>query len=99
MTYYNAITVRDRLKAMIAAAQPPPRAVILDCAVQDRLDLTSAEVLKGFLVEMQREGIAIYVAEVHTPVVEFSQRIGLAAMIEGGRRFPTVDAAVRSLEG
>jgi sulfate permease, SulP family len=52
MTYYNALTIRDRLKEMIAAEQPPPRAVILDAAVQDQLDLTGGEVLKGFLKEM-----------------------------------------------
>jgi len=96
MTYYNALTVRDQLKAMIAAAQP--RAVILDAAAQDRLDLTSGEVLKGFLKEMQRDGIAVYVAEVRTPVAEFSQRIGLADTIGDSHRFATVDAAVRSLE-
>ena len=47
MTYYNALTIRDQLNALVAAGQPPPRAVILDAAVQDRLDLTSAEVLQG----------------------------------------------------
>jgi MFS superfamily sulfate permease-like transporter len=98
MTYYNALTIRDRLKAIIAAAQPPPRAVILDAAVQDELDLTSAEVFRGFLQEMQREGIAIYVAELHTPIVQFARRIGLGDMIGESHRFPTVDAAVRSLE-
>jgi SulP family sulfate permease len=98
MTYYNAVTIRDRLRAMIAAEPSRPRAVILDAAVQDRLDLTSGEVLKSFMAELQREGIAAYVAEVRTPVVDFSQRIGLAGMMEEGHRFPTVDAAVRSLE-
>jgi SulP family sulfate permease len=99
MTYYNAITVRDRLKAIIAATQPAPRAIILDAGVQDQLDLTSGEVLKSFLKELQGTGIAVYVAEVHAPVAQFSQRIGLAGILDEGHRFPTVDAAVRSLEG
>lgn len=98
MTYYNALTVRDRLNALVAASQPPPRAVILDAPVQDQLDITSAEVLKGFLKDMHAAGIGVYVTDVHTPVVEFAQRIGLAEMSEPGHRFATVDAAVRALE-
>jgi MFS superfamily sulfate permease-like transporter len=98
MTYYNALTVRDQLKAMIAATQPPPRAVILDAGVQDQLDLTSAEVLQKFVLQMQREGIGIYVAEMHAPVAQFVQRIGAGDIIPEGHRFATVDAAVRSLE-
>jgi sulfate permease, SulP family len=98
MTYYNALTVRDRFNALIAAVEPPLRAVILDAASQDQLDLTSGEVLKGFLKELHGKGIAAYVAEVHMPVAEFSQRIGLADLIGEGHSFPTVDAAVRSLE-
>ena len=34
----------------------PPRVVILDAAVQDRLDLTSAEVLHGLVKETARQG-------------------------------------------
>ena len=98
MTYYNALTVRDRFKAMIAEVQPAPRAVILDAAVQDVLDLTSGEVLKGFVKELQGKGIAVYVAEVHTPVAQFAQRIGLSDLIGENHAFPTVEAAVRSLE-
>jgi high affinity sulfate transporter 1 len=98
LTYYNALTVRDRFRDMIAAVQPPPRAVILDAAVQDLLDLTSGEVLKGFVKELQGKGIAVYVAEVHTPVAEFARRIGLSDLIGESHAFPTVEAAVRSLE-
>lgn len=97
MTYYNALTVRDRLNALVAASQPPPRAVILDAPVQDQLDITSAEVLKGFLKDMRAADIGVYVTDVHTPVVEFAHRIGLSEMSEPGHRFATVDAAVRAL--
>jgi MFS superfamily sulfate permease-like transporter len=99
MTYYNALTIRDRIKAMIAAEEPRPHAVILDAAVQDQLDLTSAEVMKKLVTETKREGIGIYVAELHEPAVQFARRIGPSGILEEGHRFPTVDAAVRSIEG
>ena len=66
--------------------------------MQDQLDLTSGEVLHGFVKEMQREGIAVYVAEVHAPVAQFAQRIGMTGFVDEGQRFPTVDAAVRAAE-
>jgi hypothetical protein len=47
---------------------------------------------------MQGEGIAIYVAELHTPIARFAQRIGQGDIIPEDHRFPTVDAAVRSIE-
>jgi len=45
MYYANALTVRERAKALVAEAQPPPRAVVLDSAGQDSQDMTSADVL------------------------------------------------------
>ena len=98
MYYANALTVRERMKALVAESQPPPRAVVLDAAGQDSLDITSAEVLKGLLAELKGKGIDIYVAELHGPVREFSQRTGLLEMIGEDHIFPTVDAAVRFIE-
>jgi SulP family sulfate permease len=98
MYYANALTVRERMKAVIAEAQPAPHAVIWDSAGQDDLDITSAEVLKGMVRELKGQGIEIYVAEVHATVREFSQRVGLFEMLGEEHIFPTVDMAVRYLE-
>ena len=94
MIYYNAVTIRDQVKAMVAAAQPGPQAVILDAAVQDQLDVTSAEVLHGLGKELQGKGIAVYVADLHAPVVQFAQRVGTTGFVDEGRSFPRSDAAV-----
>jgi len=96
--YANALTVRDGIKALIADTQPPPRAVVLDAATQDSLDITSVEMLKGMIAELRDSGIEIFVADVHSPVRDFSQRTGLFEIISGNREFPTVDAAVRFIE-
>ncbi len=71
---------------------------MLDSAGQDSLDITSADVLKGLMVELKEKGIDIYVAELHEPVREFAQRIGLLELIGDDHIFPTLDAAVRFLE-
>ena len=43
--YANATLVRDRVKRLAGAADPLPRAVILDIGVNDDLDVTSVETL------------------------------------------------------
>jgi MFS superfamily sulfate permease-like transporter len=96
--YANALTVREWVKAQIADTQPSLRAVVMDAAGQDSLDITSAEVLKGLVVELREKGIDYYVAELHAPVREAGQRLGLLELIGEDRIFPTVDAAVRFIE-
>jgi MFS superfamily sulfate permease-like transporter len=98
MYYANALTVRDQIKTLIASTQPPPRALLLDAAGQDTLDITSAEVLKGFVKELKSKGISIYVAEVHVTVREAAWREGLLEMIGEDHIFPTVDTAVHFFE-
>ena len=96
--YANALTVRDRVKAMIADMEAPPRAVIFDAVSQDQIDVTGTDVLKGLLKELHGKGIDVYVAEVHTPVLEYGRQTGLLEAFGEDHIFPTVDAAVRSLE-
>jgi SulP family sulfate permease len=98
MYYANALTVREQIKALLADTQPPPRAIVWDSTGQDTVDITSAEVIKGLLVELKNKEIDFYVAEMHLPVREFSQRTGLLDMIGEDHIFPTLDAAVRFLE-
>lgn len=98
MYYANALTVRDKVKTMIEEPETPLRAVILDATAQDELDITSAEVLKGMVKELQGKGIEVYVAELHTPVLGFGRRIGLLDLIGEENVFPTVDLAVRFVE-
>ena len=97
--YANALTVRDKILALVAAAQPPPRALVWAAGGQDHLDITSVEMLKGLVRKLQKQGIEIFVAEVHAPVRDFGQRTGLVELIGREHEFPTVEAAVRFIEG
>ena len=98
MYYANALTARDRLKAMVRDTSPPPRAVIFDAEGQDDLDVTSATVLEGLVAELRGTGVAVYFANVHAPVLERARETGLLEAAGGDRVFPTVDLAVRALE-
>jgi MFS superfamily sulfate permease-like transporter len=99
MYYANALTIRDQVKALVEEAKTPPQALIFDAAAQDQLDITSADVLKGLVKELQGQGIAVYAAEVHTPVIEFGRRAGLLDAIGEEHIFPTIDAALAAFQG
>jgi len=60
--------------------------------------VTSADVLKSLMKELHEKGIEVYWAEVHAPVLEHARQTGLLDAIGEDHVFPTVDAAVRSLE-
>ncbi|MFO7678554.1 MAG: SulP family inorganic anion transporter [Chloroflexota bacterium] len=97
--YANALTVKDRVKTMIAEMEPPPRAVILDSAAWYEIDLTSTDIIKGLVKELRGNGIAVYLADVHAPVLEHSRKTGLLEAFGEDRVFPTVEMAVQHVEG
>jgi MFS superfamily sulfate permease-like transporter len=98
MYYANALTARDRLKAMIHEAAPLPTAVIFDGEGQDDLDFTSAHMLIGLVTEFRGRGLEVCFANVHGPVLGRARETGLLEAVGGDRDFPTVDQAVRALE-
>jgi sulfate permease, SulP family len=95
--YANALTVRDNVKEMLEECEPS--AIILDAAAQDSLDITTSDVLAGLVKELQDQGIAVYAAEVHAPVVEFARRSGLYDLFDGGHTYPTLQSALEAIEG
>ncbi len=97
--YANALTARDRVKAMISEAAPPPRAVVFDAEGQDDLDVTSAEVLKGLVGELHARGMTVHFADVHATVLERARETGLLEAVGDGQFFRTVELAVRAMEG
>jgi SulP family sulfate permease len=78
--------------------QPPPKTVILDASAQDQLDLTSSDMLKSLVKELQGRGMAVMLADVHLPVREFSRKTGLLDLIGEDHVFATVDLAVQQAE-
>ena len=98
--YANALTVREKVKTMVEEyeTEAPLHAVIIDSTSQDELDVTSMEMLKGLIKELKNKGVAIYVAELHTPVREFIRQNGLLDLIGEQNIFQTVDLAVSYIE-
>ncbi len=96
--YANALTFRERVKEMIAEMPSPPQAVIIDAAAWDEIDLTSTEVIKSMLKELRGNGIDVYFADVHAPVLEVGHQTDLVDAIGEENIYPTVDLTVRHIE-
>jgi high affinity sulfate transporter 1 len=96
--YANALSVRDRVKAMIAEMDPLPRAVIFDASAQDEIDVTSTNYIKSLMKELRGKGIDVYIADLHAPVLEQGRKTGLLESIGEDHVFPTVDAAIRKID-
>jgi SulP family sulfate permease len=95
--YGNADPVRDRLKALVGASDPLPRALILEAASIDRLDITSAEMLAQLVVTLRSAGVDFALADVRMPVIEMARRSGLLDALGEDHFFHTVAEAVRAL--
>ena len=95
--YANADPVRDRLKALVGASDPLPRALILEAGSIDRLDITSAEMLEQLVATLRSAGVDFALADVRMPVIEMAGRSGLLDTLGEDRVFDTVDEAVRAL--
>ena len=97
--YANASPVRNRIKVLVGAADPTPRAVILDAGVNgDRLDITGAETVIELVTELHAAGIDIALAEVRLPVVATARRAGLLTALGDNRVFHTIQEAVEALQ-
>lgn len=96
--YANALTVRDGVRALVAARPSPPAAIVFDAAAQDTLDLTSTEMLMRLLTELQGAEIETYFADVHAPVLERAAHAGLAEVVPADHVLPTVESAVQRIE-
>jgi len=98
--YANATLVRDRVKQLVGAADPVPRAVILDVGANSELDITAAESLDGLIRTLRSAGVDFALAEVRGPVLERARRtkfVDVLALIGDDRIFHTIDEAVQAL--
>lgn len=96
--YANALTVRDKIRAVVQSADPQPRALVLEFGAQDQIDLTSAKVLIAMGHEMHRRGVEVYLAEVHAPALAFARSVGVLDTIGEDHVFPSLDLAVQHIE-
>jgi sulfate permease, SulP family len=81
LLYPNANEVSDRVLALAAAADPPPRAVVLDLSLSPDLDVQSADMLADLARQLGRAGVELRLATVRAPARAVLRRSGLLAQV------------------
>jgi SulP family sulfate permease len=71
--------------------------VILDAGAIDRLDVTSAEMLKELIPALRAGGVDFALADVRLPVIEMAERSGLLELIGQDRIFHTIEQALQAI--
>jgi SulP family sulfate permease len=96
LMYANATLVRDRVKYLVGASDPLPRAVVLDIGVSDELDISSTEVLEQLVDALRAAGIDFALTDVRQSVTRRMRRSGLLEKIGSDQIHLTVDDAIHS---
>jgi len=91
--FANAKTFRDEVRRL-AAADPPPRWILIAAEPVTDVDTTASDVLNDLDEELNARGISLVFAELKDPVREKIERYGLTRTIDPRHFFPTLAAAV-----
>ncbi len=92
--FANAHDFVTAVRQAIAAADPPPRVVLIDGESINDIDATAVITVKEFQKQLRRTGIDLRVARVKTQVLDVMRRAGLEEAIPAEHIYPTVQAAV-----
>ena len=95
--FANVKTFRDQIRRL-AAADPPPRWIVIAAEPVTDVDTTAADVLTDLDEALNAHGISLVFAEMKDPVRAKIERYGLTRTIDPGHFFPTVGAAVRAFQ-
>ena len=93
--FANADLFRDRIREVVAAAEPPARWVVVAAEPITDIDSTAADAVEELVHELAAAGIELAFAEMKTPAREWLRRYGLEATIGEDRFFATTGAAVK----
>ncbi|HUE27638.1 MAG TPA: sulfate permease [Solirubrobacteraceae bacterium] len=91
--FANARTFRDEIRAL-AAAQPPPRWIVIAAEPITDVDTTAADMLADLDKELNAAGTSLVFAELKDPVRDKLERYELIGPLDPAHFFPTLDAAL-----
>jgi sulfate permease, SulP family len=94
----NAEYFKTRVLELVAAADPPPRWLLLNAEAVVYMDSTAVAALARLQQELSDRGIVLAAARVKGPLRDLWQRTGLTAAIGEQHMFPTVRAGVRAYD-
>jgi high affinity sulfate transporter 1 len=95
--FANARTFRDRVRAL-AAADPPPRWILVAAEPITDVDTTAADMLEELDEDLNAAGVSLVFAELKETVRAKLERYELIGPLDPTHFFPTLDAAVETFQ-
>jgi MFS superfamily sulfate permease-like transporter len=92
--FANAHDFVTAVRQAIAAADPPPRVVLIDGESMNDIDATATITLKEFQQQLHRDDIEIRLARVKSDVMVVMERARLEDSIPPEHIYPSIQAAV-----
>jgi MFS superfamily sulfate permease-like transporter len=96
--FANARTFREQIRR-IAAADPPPRWIMIAAEPITDVDTTAADMLEELDAELNGRGIALVFAELKQPVRAKLERYELIGPLDPTHFYPTIDSAIAAYTG
>jgi sulfate permease, SulP family len=95
LLYFNVDHVRDRIAALVAAREAPPRLLVFFMGSVPHVDLAGAEFLVDLRATYGRAGIAFRLAEVHGQVRDALRRVAGGHAADLAEANQTVEDVIR----
>ena len=92
--FANASYFRDRIRELVAVADPPTQAVLVDAEAIQYIDTTAVTALEELQEELADSGVELLMARVHGRVRDMLRRSGLEERFGASRIYPSVRAGV-----
>ena len=93
LIFVNARTFREQVRSL-ARRTPAPAWIIVAAEPITDIDTTACDMLGDLLDDLDGMGVRLVFAELKDPVRAKVTQFGLGALLEDGRLFPTIEAAV-----
>ncbi len=79
--YANTDAMKQRVLALVRAAEPRPATVVFDLAASTELDVQTADTLGELIDELEKDGIELRLANVRKPALEILDLSGVARRV------------------
>jgi sulfate permease, SulP family len=90
----NASAFGSAAAALVDAAQPPARVLVIDCEEMFGIDYTGVEAIAGLIEDMRERGVDVRLARVHRAVRERLEGGGVIASIGQDHVFRRIEDAI-----
>lgn len=93
--FANANVARTQILKLVAATDPPPEAVLFDVSASSTLDITSIDMLRSLVSDLEAVGVKVLLAQARGPVRDKLRISGLMDRIGENHIYMSVDSGVQ----